>query len=222
MSNLGLLNAESRTDTSTQANNRLRKAGSVPGNIYGKGMDSVAVSVRKDELRKAIAKHGRSAVFELKIDGKEKYTVMVKDIQFTHLIKDLMHVDFHSISLTEETKANVPVRVVGDEMFEARRLLVQVQRDVLHVRGLPQDVPNFIEVNVAELDAGDTVFVSDIKFPAGISADLDETQLVLSVSEAKVHKEEELVAAEEGEEAAAAAPATEKAGAAVTEENEES
>ncbi len=208
MSDLSVLNAETRVDTSTQANNRLRKSGYVPGNIYGKGMESVAVSVKKDELRKAIASHGRSAVFELKLDGKKKYTVMVKDIQFTHLIKDLMHVDFHSISLTEETKANVPVKVVGDEMYEARRLLISVQRDVLPVKGLPQDVPNFIEVDVKELNAGDTVFVSDIEFPQGITPDLDETQLVLSVSEAKAHREVDTTAAEgTGEEAAGAASA---------------
>lgn len=205
MSNLSLLNAETRIDTSTQANNRLRKAGFVPGNIYGKGMDSVTVSIKKDELRKAIASQGRSAVFELKLDGKKKYTVMVKDIQFTHLQKDLMHVDFHSISLTEETKANVPVRVVGDEMFEARRLLIQIQRDILPVKGLPQDVPNFIEVNVHDLNAGDTVFVSDIQLPEGIHPDLDESQLVLSISEAKAHKEvDEEAGAEAGEEGAAA------------------
>ena len=208
MSDLSVLNAETRVDTSTQANNRLRKSGYVPGNIYGKGMESVAVSVKKEELRKAIASHGRSAVFELKLDGKKKYTVMVKDIQFTHLIKDLMHVDFHSISLTEETKANVPVKVVGDEMYEARRLLISVQRDVLPVKGLPQDVPNFIEVDVKELNAGDTVFVSDIEFPQGITPDLDETQLVLSVSEAKAHREVDTTAAEgTGEEAAGAASA---------------
>lgn len=189
MSKTGVLKVDSRTDTSTQANNRLRKAGSVPGNIYGKGLDSIAVSIRKDELRKNISQFGRSAVFELVLDGKKRYNVMVKDIQYTHVNQDLMHVDFHSISLSEETKANVPVRVVGDELFEARRLLIQVQRDILPVKGLPQDVPNFIEINVKDLNPGDNIFVSDLKLPAGITPELDETQLVLSVSEAKVRQE---------------------------------
>lgn len=189
MSKTGVLKVDSRTDTSTQANNRLRKAGSVPGNIYGKGLDSIAVSIRKDELRKNISQFGRSAVFELVLDGKKRYNVMVKDIQYTHVNQDLMHVDFHSISLSEETKANVPVRVVGDELFEARRLLIQVQRDILPVKGLPQDVPNFVEINVKDLNPGDNIFVSDLKLPAGITPELDETQLVLSVSEAKVRQE---------------------------------
>lgn len=196
MNNTGVLNVETREDISTQANNRLRKTGWMPGNIYGKSMESVAVSIRKDELRKNIAKYGRSAVFELILDGKEKYNVMVKDIQFTHVSQDLMHVDFHSISLTEETKANVPVRVVGDEMYEARRLLIQIQRDIIPVRGLPQDVPNFLEVDVKELNSGDNIFVSDVKFPSGITPELDDDQLILSVSEAKVHE----VATEEEEE----------------------
>lgn len=189
MSKTAVLKVETRTDTNTQANNRLRKAGWLPGNIYGKDMDSIAVSIRKDELRKNIAQFGRSAVFELVLDGDKKYNVMVKDIQFTHVNQDLMHVDFHSISLSEETKANVPVRVVGDELYGSRRLVLQVQRDILPVKGLPQDVPNFIEIDVKDLNFGDNIFVSDLKFPAGITTELDETQLVLSVSEAKVHQE---------------------------------
>ncbi len=144
-------------------------------------------------MRKNIAQFGRSAVFELVLDGDKKYNVMVKDIQFTHVNQDLMHVDFHSISLSEETKANVPVRVVGDELYGSRRLVLQVQRDILPVKGLPQDVPNFIEIDVKDLNVGDNIFVSDLKFPAGITTELDETQLVLSVSEAKVHQDLEAV-----------------------------
>ncbi len=191
MNKTGTLQVETRTDTSTQANNRLRKSGWLPGNIYGKGMDSIAVAIRKDELRKSISQYGRSAVFQLVLDEDKKYNVMVKDIQFTHVHQDLMHVDFHSISLSEETKANVPVRVVGDELFESRRLLLQIQRDIIPVKGLPQDVPNFIEIDVKDLDAGDNIFISDIKFTEGITPELDDTQLVVSVSEAKIHQQAE-------------------------------
>ena len=189
MNETGVLRVESRTDTSSQANKRLRKAGYLPGNIYGKDMESVAVTIRKDELRKNIAKYGRSAVFELVLDGNKKYNVMVKDVQFTHVDHDFMHVDFHSISLSEETKANVPVKIVGDELYEARRLLLQLHRDFIPVKGLPQDVPNFIEVNVKDLNAGDNLFISDLEFPKGIVPELEETQLVVSISEAKIHKE---------------------------------
>lgn len=207
MSNTGVLNVETRGDTSTQANKRLRGTGYLPGNIYGRDMDSIAVSIRQDELRKNIAKHGRSAVFELLLDGEKKYNVMIKDIQFTHVKQDLMHVDFHSISLSEETKANVPVRVVGDELFESQRLVLQLQRDILSIKGLPQEIPNFIEIDVTGLNSGDSIFMSDVKLPPGITSDLDETQLVLSVAEAKVHEEptedeeEEAIAVESEEEA---------------------
>ena len=78
MNETGVLRVESRTDTSSQANKRLRKAGYLPGNIYGKDMESVAVTIRKDELRKNIAKYGRSAVFELVLDGNKKYNVRLR------------------------------------------------------------------------------------------------------------------------------------------------
>ncbi len=199
MNNLGTLNVETRTDTSSQANKRLRKAGYLPGNIYGKDMDSIAVSIKKDELRKNIKKYGRSAVFELLLDGKQKYNVMVKDVQLTHVSHDFMHVDFHSISLSEETKANVPVRTVGDELYESRRLLLQTHRDFIPVKGLPQDVPNYIEIDVKDLNPGDNIFISDVKFPAGITPELDEAQLVISVSEAKVHRQEDEASEAESE-----------------------
>jgi large subunit ribosomal protein L25 len=190
MNNTGVLNVETRTNTSTPANNRLRSAGYMPGNIYGKDMDSIAVSIRKDELRKNIAKHGRSAVFQLMLDGTEKYNVMIKDIQFTHVSQELIHVDFHSISLSEETKANVPVRAIGDELYESKRLLLQIHRDIIPIKGLPQDIPNFIEIDVEDMEPGDNIFISDISFPDGITPELEDAQLVLSVSEAKIHQEE--------------------------------
>lgn len=189
MSNTGVLNVMIRDDIGTQASKRLRETGYLPGNIYGRDMDSIAVSIRQDELRKNIAKHGRSAVFELLLDGDKKYNVMIKDIQFTHVKQDLMHVDFHSISLSEETKANVPVRVVGDELFEQQRLVMQLHRDILPLKGLPQEIPNFIEINVEGLNPGDSIFMNDVKLPPGISSELDETQIVLSVAEAQIHEE---------------------------------
>ena len=85
------------------------------------------------------------------------------------------------------TKANVPV-IVGDELYEAE-VIAALHRDFIPVKGLPQDVPNFIEVNVKELNAGDNLFISDLEFPKGIVPELEETQLVVSISEAKIHKE---------------------------------
>jgi large subunit ribosomal protein L25 len=158
-------------------------------------MDSIAVTIRKDELRKSIAKYGRQAVFQLILDGKKKYNVMIKELQLTHVSREFMHVDFHSISLSEETKANVPLKIVGDELYESKWLLLQMHRDFIPVKGLPQDVPNFIEIDVKDLDHGDNIIIKDIVFPAGIVPELDENQLVISVSEAKIRqqpKEEEV------------------------------
>jgi len=209
MSATGTLNVETRSNTSSRANKRLRREGYIPGNIFGKDMESIAVKVRQDELRRNITQYGRAAVFKLVLDGNKNYDVMIKDIQFTHLNREFMHVDFHRISLSEETKANVPVKVVGDELYEQRRLVLQLQRDFIPVKGLPQDIPNFIEIDVKDLDAGDTIFVKDIKFPEGITPELEETQLVVSISEAKIHQK---AAEEAGEEAATevAAPAQEE------------
>ena len=193
----GVIKADKRTDLSSGATKRLRKAGYLPGNIYGKNMDSISVTVKKDELKKNIVKLGRAAVFKLDTEGEKIFNVMVKDIQIAPLNGDFLHVDFMQISLTEEIKADVVIRIIGREHLEAKRYLLNRAMDTILVKGLPQDIPNEIDIDVSDMEVGDSKNISDIQFPEGIVPEIEPDQLVLSVSEAKAYEEETT----EGEEA---------------------
>ncbi|MDD4583821.1 MAG: 50S ribosomal protein L25 [Eubacteriales bacterium] len=195
----GVIKADKRTDLSSGATKRLRKAGYLPGNIYGKNMDSISVTVKKDELRKNIVKLGRAAVFKLDTEGEEIFNVMVKDIQIAPLSGDFLHVDFIQISLTEEIKADVVIRIIGREHLEAKRYLLNRAMDTILVKGLPQDIPNEIDIDVSNMEVGDSKNIGDIQFPEGIVPEIEPDQLVLSVSEAKAYEEETTEGEEEAE-----------------------
>ena len=158
--------------------------------MFGKGQPSVAVTIRQDELKKGLAKHGRFALFKLEADKGGLFDAMVKDIQVDPITREYVHVDFQQIKMSEEVKATVPVRIEGRESLEFRKLLLVHQMDAIPVKGMPQDIPNSLDIDGSKLNAGDNVFVGDIPYPAGIVPEINPELLVLSVSEAKVNRAE--------------------------------
>ena len=182
-----LLQAERRTELKTRASKRLRKAGFVPAIIYGKNMDSVPIKVRSDDFRRLVKEHGRNAIITIKLNGDMSYNAIVKKVFFENMKNDLQHVDFQHVSMDEEIKAIVPIRIVGREALESRRLVLIRQIDDVKIKGLPQDIPEHVEIDVSDLEAGDHVTIGDIKYPEGITPDEDTDSVVLTIS---VPKEE--------------------------------
>lgn len=200
MAQVGKILIEKRTVTNSNANKKLRRCGTLPGVIYSKGKESLSVSVKNEELRKGITTYGRNSLFDLVLDGKKECTVMIKDIQNNPVRGEMIHVDFQEVFMNEEIKADLGIKLVGAELLESKRLLVLRQIDLIPVRGLPQLIPDDIEIDLTELDAGDNVTIKDVKFPEGIVPELDPEQLVVSITGAKTVVEEETEEAEETEE----------------------
>lgn len=98
----GTLKMEQRPVVSASENKKLRNAGMFPGNIYGRGVISVPIAVRKDELRRCLVRYARSAVIKLDMDGGKAYTVVIKEVQNEPINGGYLHVDFQQISLKEE------------------------------------------------------------------------------------------------------------------------
>lgn len=180
-----------RSKASKAEKKRLRNSGYLMGNISRKGMESVSIAVRKDEFRKAVKEHGRNAVFSLVGEDKTSFDVMVKDILITPPTYDFIHVDFQQVSLTETVKADIAIRYVGVEFLEAKRYIINRLMDFIPVKGLPQAIPEDIEINVAKLHVGDTITIGDIKFPTGITPEVETNQMLLSINEAKVQAADE-------------------------------
>lgn len=176
--------------------NSLRNEGYLLGSINGKDTESLAIAVKNDEFRHALNKYGRNSVFKIETSDNQSITAMVKDIQIGHLGLELQHVDFQRVSLTEEIKTEATIKLIGQDILDGKKLIVNRQVDILTVSGLPQAIPDSIDIDLSNAKDGDVISVSDLIVPEGIVIEHESELVILSVNEAKVQVEE----TEDGEE----------------------
>lgn len=191
MNETAIINYKGRQNTNKGDKTALRKDGFLLGNISRKGLDSVSIAIKRDELRKALKTFGRNAVIKLTSSDSEEYTVMLKDIQTAPVTNEVLHVDFQQVSLTETVKSDVALEFKGIELLEAKRLLLNRHLEVVHVSGFPQDIPDTITIDVSTLEAGSSVLIGDLTYPKNITPELEADQIVISISEHKVQEADE-------------------------------
>ncbi|MBB2184037.1 50S ribosomal protein L25 [Lachnospiraceae bacterium MD1] len=155
--------------------------GYVLGNINEKGAESKSIVVKKDELKRAVKQFGKNGVFELVGPDSTKQHAMLKTIQTNPKNYDIHHVDFQKVLLTEKVKADVTIKYIGTEFIEAKRLVLNRLIDAIPVIGLPQDIPETVEFDVAKLELGDNIYAGDIKFDSNIQSELDDKVIVASI-----------------------------------------
>lgn len=186
-----IINAEKRLITNSGENRRLREKGYLPTVLYGREMEPIALSVKKTDLNNGLVKYGRNAVFNINLPGDISYPIIVKEIQNDPVTGDFLHADFHQISLTEEIKIDVAVRIIGREALEAARILLIQQSDDVSVKCLPNNVPQTIEIDASVMSIGDSFTAGDIELPEGVVLETDPEQVIISLHEAKEHVLEE-------------------------------
>jgi len=187
----------------------IRKEGSVPANVFGKKIKSLAISVKALEFRKIFSKAGATGIIYLDIsEEKEPRPVLVSAIQKHPLKGTLLHIDFRQVDLTEKVKAEVPIRITGESpaVKDKNGVLVSVLSQVM-VEALPADLPEFLEISIQGLtEIGQSVHVKDIKIDktkVKVEAEEDETVAIVQeprAEEVEVKPVVEAVAVE-GEEA---------------------
>ncbi|MFZ7132528.1 MAG: 50S ribosomal protein L25 [Eubacteriales bacterium] len=182
---------EKRTNTNSNANMRLRRTGYLPGSVYGKGIETMTVSVKCDEMKKILAKYGRNVVLNLEIPSEKPITVIIKEIQHAPLNREFLHVDFKKVSLSEEIHTEVAIRILGVEVLDAKKMILVRHTEAVSVKGLPQDIPDMVEVNVSNLQAGESLSIHDIKLPKNVVIENDLEQVLVSVTEPRVHEEKD-------------------------------
>jgi large subunit ribosomal protein L25 len=182
-------------------------------------MDPVSISVAGRDLRAALmTDSGLNALLELQLDG-EKHLAMAKQIQRHPVRSTVIHVDFLIVSRDEIVSAEVAVNLLGDatELHKAQGVVDQ-SVFTLKVHATPDKIPHQIDIDISELNIGDTIRVADLTLPEGVTIDLDpEFSLVVGqppqVSEADLVTEEEVAEGEAAEAAAAEAAEGEGEGA---------
>lgn len=198
-----------RETEGSRATRRLRRSGLVPGIVYGGDADPLPFQVDARELRNALA-HG-GAVIQLTLDGAQT-PVVLKDHHRHPVTGNMLHVDLLRVDLTQRIHATVVVEPVNADDapgIKGGGVLEQVTREI-NIEALPNEIPDVIELDVSAVEVGDTVYLSALTAPKGVTLldDLEETVLVsilapkLSVEPEDEIETETAVVGEKADEAA--------------------
>jgi large subunit ribosomal protein L25 len=206
---------------------RLRWDGILPANVYGRGLESVAVQLPRREAEALLGEHGLNALIELDVEGESRQRpVVVRSVQRHPLTRELQHLDFYQVDLTRPIQAMVPVTLTGEApAVHTYQGIVITGADHVAVQALPADMPAHLEVSIEGLEELDEqLTVGDLMPPAGVEV-LTEPEIMIvrvarprkieeAVEEAALLEGEEGVPLAEGEEPAegAAAEAGEQEG----------
>lgn len=172
------LKAEPREAHGTRAARRLRRAGKLPGIIYGHGEKPEAVAVPIQDLGNLV-EHGAHVV-ELQIEGGNR-PVLIKDVQFDHIGIDPVHVDFTRVDMNEHVKVRVPLEFRGTPVGVNEGGLLDHDMVDMEVECLVLEIPASIRVNVANLKLGQSLHVKDVELPSNVKAVTSPDAIVCSV-----------------------------------------
>ncbi|WP_417656018.1 50S ribosomal protein L25/general stress protein Ctc [Pseudidiomarina aestuarii] len=192
------LQAELRTDTGKGASRRLRREDKVPAIIYGGKKDAVSITLQHSKVNNmADYEAFYSHILTLVVDGK-KQQVILKDVQRHPFKPKLTHLDFQRVEKGQKLHTNVPLHFINEKSSIGVKteggVVVHHIADV-EIHCLPQDLPEFLEVDVANMHLGDTLHLTDLAVPKGVelvelTKGEDHDQAVVSIVAPRVEKEE--------------------------------
>ncbi len=189
-----ILECEKR-EVGKEAVKRLKKQGYLPAILYGKGIESLPLMVRKDGLKDIIH---HSGLINLKVKGEKKvYSIILKEVQKDYLEDRVLHLDFHQITAGQMVTTTVPIEISGEAVGIKEGGTVDHVLWEVEIETLPVNIPEKIGVDISELHIGDSLYVSDIKTPPEIKILSHPEDVVVSLlaprkaEEAPVVEEEE-------------------------------
>ncbi|MDA0744962.1 MAG: 50S ribosomal protein L25 [bacterium] len=157
-----ILQAELRSEKGKQVAKHLRQTGHLPAVVYGEGGPPMACTVDRKQLENILHAQGRNAIVALSLAGNTQNTI-IKELQHHPLVRGILHVDFHRISLTEKIVVEVAVDAVG--IPAGVRNDGGILEHMLHsidIECLPTEIPEKITFDVSGMQIGDTIHVSDL------------------------------------------------------------
>ncbi|ARK21821.1 MULTISPECIES: 50S ribosomal protein L25/general stress protein Ctc [Sporosarcina] len=149
-------------ETDKKSVSELRKNGWIPSVVYGYKTESTPIAVKERDLLDTLRETGRNGVIKLTVEDKD-VNVVLNDYQSDVLTGFLTHADFLAINMTEELEVDVAINLVGTSPGEKEGGTVQQPVWEVTIRVKPSDIPDHIDVDVSELQIGETILVSDIR-----------------------------------------------------------
>ncbi|WIV12325.1 50S ribosomal protein L25 [Proteiniborus sp. MB09-C3] len=187
------LKAEIRNNAGRRNCSKLRAEGYIPGVIYSQGEDTQSIKLENKELNRIINRYGSTGTIDLEI-ADEITPVLIKEVQ-RHPIKDIvLHVDFQKLSADKKVRLRIPVAVQGRESVEVRTSgVIEQQLMEVELQCLPKFIPQYVTVDVSNLEFGDVIKLSDLDISKDenyeIFTELDE--VIVSLTASSKHEEVE-------------------------------
>ena len=205
------LNAVGRETEGKYSSRQLRRNGSVPAIIYGGDKDPLRISILEKDITKASEVPGfATQILNINLSGDEQ-NVIVKEIQRHPATQRVLHADLLRVNPDTKISLSVPVRFINEEICIGVKMhggAISRLINNIDINCLASNLPEYLEVDVAELDVGDSVFLSSLNLPEGVEIPSlalgeDRDQAVVSITEAKVLDIEPEIVESEGEDDAA-------------------
>ncbi len=185
------LTAEPRAGLGRSAVKKIKAQGFVPAVIYGAKVAPEALQVSRRDIN-ALLSHasGENILVELEIAGAASRTALMQEVQHAPVSGDVLHVDFHAVSMDEVIEADVPLEPVGtpNGVKNFGGLLEQSLRS-LSIECLPRDLPDTISVDVSAMNVGDAIHVREIKLPEGVTTRMPPDLTAISILAPTVEEE---------------------------------
>ena len=203
--------AEIREDVGKGASRRLRRQGHIPAVIYGGKKDSAALSIEHGPLMNAASQESfYSTILEIRVADGRTQKVIVRDVHHHPYRPQIMHLDFMRVSAEEVLKMSVPIHFVGEDESEAGKisgLIIQHLVNEIEIAALPENLPEYLDVDLSGLEEGGVILLTDIKLPEGVeipalAGDDVEEVMIANTVHVKESQGTAVAAAEEAAEAA--------------------
>jgi large subunit ribosomal protein L25 len=212
------VNAQKRTKQGTGASRRLRREGKTPGIVYGGNQPAVVIELDHNALYHQLRQEAfHASVLTLNLEGT-KEQVLLRAVNMHPFRVEVQHIDFQRVQADVKIQMKVPLHFVNAELSPGVKvsggLVSHVMSDLL-IRCLPADLPEFIEVDLKDMEIGNTVHVNDLQLPKGVEAVLhgsdNPSVAVVQIPRALVADEAADAAAAEATLAASDVPTTKQA-----------
>jgi large subunit ribosomal protein L25 len=210
MTESNIIHAELREDVGKGASRRLRHQGKIPAVLYGGKTTPATLTLEHDPIRHAAETESfYSSILEIQVADGRKQKVIVRDVHHHPYRPQIMHLDFQRVSAEEVLRMSVPIHFTGEDESDAGKasgVVIQHLVTEIEISALPANLPEYLEVDLSELEPGNVVMLSDIKLPEGVEittlAGDDEDNIM--IANTSVIKESQGTGAAAAEEAAEA------------------
>ncbi|WP_243299344.1 50S ribosomal protein L25/general stress protein Ctc [Bacillus litorisediminis] len=190
------LEAEKREKSRHSVLTELRQKGMIPAVVYGRKTGSTPISISEKDFLKTVREAGKNGIISLNIDG-DKTDVILTDYQHDFLKNEIIHADFFAVDMSSDIEVEVPLVLIGEAAGVKDGGVLQQATHELSIKAKPKEIPASIEIDITNLQVGDTVTVADIKTKGTTTYEIkhDDSLVIASILPPK--QEEEINSGEE-------------------------